>query len=88
MLDAEALDVVNDLLRQVVLVGTVLYARTLQPRYPPLVEDGVHCDDAFEFSGQWGEIIFGQDTCGAGGFQRVGRQRVPAAKHDVAQTRQ
>ena len=81
--DSEGLDVGNEGHGLIPLVGCALDSGAVETAHPLLIEDGVHGDDALEFLGDGGEVLLLQHATGAGCFERVGRDRVPATENDV-----
>ena len=88
VLGAEPLNVGDEGLGLVPLGGLGLDPGSLQFFDPALVENGVHGDDALQLGRHRGEVPFFQHTAGAGRFQHVGRDRVPAAEDQVVQAGQ
>ena len=67
------------------LRGALLDAEPVELLDPLAVEHGVHRDDAFELAADRREVALLEHARGAGGLERVGRDRVPAAEHEVVE---
>src|SRR5690606_24801455 len=85
VVDAEALDVLDDLLGEVPLALTGLDAHAVQLLDPALVEDGRHGDDALELRGQRCEVGLVEHARGAGGLEGVRGDGVPTPEHEVVE---
>ena len=70
------------------LVVDLLDAHTFETRHPALVEHGLHRHDRLELARDRVEVFVVQHAGGAGGFERVRRDRVPATEHDVVEAGQ
>ena len=75
-------------MRLVPLARDVLDADTFETRHPTLVEHGLHRHDRFEFAGDRVQVGVVEHTGGASCFERVRRDRVPAAEDDVVEAGQ
>jgi len=81
--DTEVLDVVDEGLGLIPLGGDVLHPHTIEPGDPALVEHRVHGRDAFQLAGNLRQVGAFEHTGGAGCFEGVGRDWVPAAEHQI-----
>ena len=86
VLDAEALDVVDQRLGQVQLVVAGLHPGAVEPLHPALVEHGVHGDDALELAPRSarGRAPRARRAVRAAS-SAFGRDRVPAAEDEVVE---
>jgi hypothetical protein len=81
----ESGDVVDERLRARPVATGRLDPDSVETGDPGLVEDGVHGDDALEFSRERVEVLGSEDARGARGLEGVGGDRVPAAEDDVVE---
>ena len=68
-----------------ILVAPVLTRKPSSRLHPVLVEHGVHRHDALELGRDRREVALLEHAGGAGRLERVGRDRVPAAEHEVVE---